>query len=341
MSGFYNLSVISPLSMQIAAYLPTAIILPLGLVANISAFVALIQYKRTRAKNLIYYFIGSLILYDLALLAIYWPIALIKRSTSWPFGRFLCYVSNIFPIFYNSGPSFIMIAMIVDRYRVLVNQANPNPTLCRKVIILTVIAVLALAIAIPDLIFTYYGWAYTIFIGSSQLTYQRAYVCTVAFYYLGSLNPWRIYFTTLYLSLYIVPLIVTVVLFFITKSKLKNRLQNDSVAASNDTDIRLLRMTLCLMIASVFFWSGKYIFFILYHFRVYSYHFGGYRRFQFANILVQHFTLISTVANPIIFGYYIPEIKRALIHVFTCGCLRRLRRSEEQSDVIKLTEREA
>lgn len=343
MAVLFNFTEFPALSMQIAAFLPTAIILPLGLVGNITALVGLIFYLRTRTNNLVYYFIGSLILYDLALLVLYWPIELIRKSIDWPFGSFLCYVFNIFPLFCNSGPSFIMIAMMVDRYRVLVNKANPNPSLSRKMIILIAIAIPALAIAIPDLLFTAYRFGYILFIGSDHLTNKPARGCGVSFYRNGSLNPWHIYYITLYLLIYVLPLILVVIFFILTKFKLQHRLQNDSAAVADDTDTKLLHMTLYLMVAFVFFWSAEYIFFLVYHFTVYGVNIGAFRRYQFTYILIQHFTLCKTIANPIIYAYFIPEIKESLVQVFTCGYIRQVRpqHPQGQSDMIKLTTAEA
>lgn len=319
MAILLNFTEFPAVTIQIMAFLPTAVILPLGLIGNVTALVGLIYYTRTRSKNLIYYFIGSLILYDLILLVIYWPLELIRKSMSWPFGSFMCYFFSIFPILCNSGPSFTLIAMIVDRYRVLANQANPNPTLCRKMIILTAIVVLALAVSLFDVFSTVYRSAYIFFIGSDHLSSVPSTGCYVTFLRFGSILPWHGYYITLYLLIYILPCIVVVVLFFVTKSKLTHRIQSDSAIVSNDTDVKLLRMTLYLMIALVFFWSAEYIYFIVYHIHVYRRNISAYRRYQFIYILIQHFTSCKTIANLFIYGYYIPEIKQTLVHVFTCG----------------------
>ncbi|RDD37915.1 Substance-K receptor [Trichoplax sp. H2] len=332
---------ISPLAMQLVAYIPSAIILSLGIITNITILVSLIKKGLHNVRDLFFYLVTSLVIYDIVLLVLYWPLALVRKSIPWPFGSFLCYFFNLLPVLCNAGPSLTVVAMAIHQYRVIVKSANPSPSTTRKRIILAAIFFTALAATFPDLVFTAYTYAYGLFIGPVAYYDDAVRVCFVYIgrHYSNFQDPYHIYCISLYVTLYVIPLIIVVILYYQIKRNIKidDTATNSAITVTyGDITIhkKWAKMTLILMITLLLFWTPEYIFYFVYNFGYLRYSLGYYRRYQITYLICQLITVSKCIANPVIYAHFFPECKQSLRSIFTCSYIKR---KSDQPDMINLS----
>lgn len=313
----FNLTNISPLVMQLTAFVPTAIMLAFGLVGNLAVLITVVKHRSNTTKMTIYYLIGNLAFYDILFLILVWPIELIKKSVPWPFGMILCYILNIFPLLCNAGSALTLILIAIDRYQVLAKTTNPNKTNLTKILTLVGILIVAIGIACPDIIFTGYAKVYHVFLGSSSATHHPIQTC---FIYLPGLphskiDPWHIYFLTLYLVLYILPLCIGLYLYCYAMFHLRQHSASSPSVYLKEQQT-LLKLLLVLLLSYVALWTPEYIFYFLWHFQSIRFNVSLYRKHLYIHLLCQLIATCKSVINPFISAHFLPELKTTFRYIF-------------------------
>ncbi|RDD37909.1 Substance-K receptor [Trichoplax sp. H2] len=294
-------------------------------------------------KNFIWSLIAAYAVYDILILILVWPVDLIKKSTPWSFGSFFCYFFNTFPILCNAGAALTLILMVGDRYRVIVKASNANQSKFRKILIYITIFMLSLCIACPDIIFTTYTTVHNQLMGSSTFTAKPIKACFVYLPHqaLSKLQPWQIYFLTLYAILYILPLFIGTYLYYSIYFYLQHHSTSSNLTIEIDVQRqkKFLNMIFYLLIIQVICWTPEYIFYVLWYSQYLGQNAALYRKHLYIYLICQLFAVRKSAISPFLFAYFIPEFRKAFFFVFGfCSIrLKCYRNRSPSTDMINLT----
>lgn len=304
---------VSHLTMQLVAFIPSAFIILIGLINNIVILATIIKNRKKNTKASVYYFIGSLVLYDILTLTLYWPVQLIKLFAFWPFGLFLCYFCNSFSILFSAATAITMIVMVVDIYRVILKDSNANPKTFRKILVLMVIFIAAFGLSSPCIIYTKY----------KAFAYGKV-LCYISFpgNKLTMAQSWLIYYLTGYIIVYILPTITTLALF----CKIWYNLSKESANISSSQGLigsQKKMIKLLLILTSVFFIlsTPEYIWYFIYYYQLL--HNNSIINYQLLKLIFQLISLSKSVINSVIYACFVPEGKQILQRIYCIGYIRR------------------
>ncbi|EDV25702.1 uncharacterized protein TRIADDRAFT_56077 [Trichoplax adhaerens] len=314
LSNETNHQLVSLLGLRLIVGIPSVIIFIGGLIGNISTVFTIIRYRRTTTKDLMFYLVANLAMYDILVMLFALPITVIRKlAFTWPFGAFLCYTINGFPPFSGIGSVVTMISIVIDRYYVVLHAANPNPKEKQKGLILLALFIIALAIASPAFIFSKYD--------DSQSTPY----CDMVF----STDPaiqimWRrIYVTLVSVLILFLPVTFEVVLYVKILLVLRQRLKSPT-ARFNYAYVKAHKNTIKLMLLMTILYATTHTpLFTCY--LVYRY--GGVAPenvlvFQLVYIIAHLCFYCKSVINPIIYTGFIPEHKQWLLCIINFKFIR-------------------
>ncbi|EDV25701.1 uncharacterized protein TRIADDRAFT_24297 [Trichoplax adhaerens] len=261
LSNETNHQLVSLLGLRLIVGIPSVIIFIGGLIGNISTVFTIIRYRRTTTKDLMFYLVANLAMYDILVMLFALPITVIRKlAFTWPFGAFLCYTINGFPPFSGIGSVVTMVSIAIDRYYVVLHAANPNPKEKKKGLILSAIFITALAVASPAFIFSKYD--------DSQSTPY----CDIVFSTDSAVQiiGWRIYITLSSILILFLPvtveLIIYVKILLVLRQRSKNittRFNYAYVKAHKNT----IKLMLLMTITYIFTHAPLFICYLIYHYQ--------------------------------------------------------------------------
>lgn len=164
--------------------IPSTIICILGSIGNIIILAILIKNRKYATPDLFYYLIRNLVVYDL-LLFFCASFAKVIKSLTLSLGTILCSVCDGFSILFNTGFAMTMVMIAIDRYWVILGDANAILTESRKYLIIIFIFLVALGYAFPIIAFTTFTFDHIQYM-KSQNSFTE--VITTYFYGLNN-NP--------------------------------------------------------------------------------------------------------------------------------------------------------
>ncbi|RDD37921.1 Substance-K receptor [Trichoplax sp. H2] len=307
---------VSAATMQLVAFIPSAIILVLGLINNIVILVTIIKNRSKNTKALVYSFIANLILYDIFVLTLYWPIQLIKMFIFWPFGSFWCYICNSFPILFNAGFGVTMVFIAISNYCVILREPNPNPSTSRKLFLSTTIFLIAIGLSSPSIIFTKYL--------SSSYGKSLCYISPPSSSNdLTIPKSWLIYYSTIYAAVYAFPTAIIIGLYSRVLYKLSQQ-SRDINDTANQLHVRqqkeMIRLFLILGVIFLLLSTPEFIYYWIY----YSHHSNNFisNSEKLIQLILQLISISKSVINSWIYACFVPEGKQILSHIY-CVSLRK------------------
>lgn len=183
----------------------------IGVVGNFVVCCAIIRRKRMRTSNNLFTF--NLALADLIVVGIYVPtqMAAFENDHNWPLGNFMCQVAyDIIPLCLSSSIGSLL-AISCDRYRAIAHPLRPRLTLKNVKIIIAVIWIVSFVLILPLL-----------FVAGTDKYPNGQLYCSEIW---PKNTPYeQIYWISIFVIQYIIPLIIIAALSVITANKLK---QND------------------------------------------------------------------------------------------------------------------
>lgn len=299
-------------------YVPSIMMAIIGLLVNTSILVTIIKYRNSKTTSLIYWYVGSLAFYDILLLIVYWPVQLVKYSVSWPLGKFLCYFVNIFPILFGSGAALTIIAIAVDRYRVILKSGNPNPSLLIKIFNLAIILIISVGLTFPDIFFTSEKQSFTVLPGLSRVQYYQICIVDIHFQNVSTSLTWVIYIMYRYNIMCFIPFVSVLLIYYRVKDRAIQLLMATKLRKLrlyHKKNYKLLKMSLALMIVHFFSMTPEHIY---YYIMISSSSLFDMSRFNtnlHVYLICQFLLLSKCLFNPIIYAYFIPECRYLLVYV--------------------------
>ena len=324
-----------PITIQFIAYIPSFLLTIAGLLGNIPILLTIVKYRNSQTRDLIYWYVGSLAVYDILLLTLYWPFQLVKYSLSWPLGTFLCYVSNIFPILFGCGAAFTIVAIAIDRYRVILSSSNANPSYRRKIFNLAIILILSIAFTFPDIFFTSEKQSFTVLLGLNQPELHQICLVDIQIQNVSTSLTWLIYIVYRYDITCFIPLLSVLLINNLAKYKLNQQLiatKDETLYAQIKKNYKPLQMSLMLMIVLFLSWTPEHIYYYIMIVSPSLFDVAGHN-INFLVFLICQFLLLSKcLINPVIYAYFIPECRRLLSSCI--GFRRKMPSIDELSDAI-------
>ena len=125
----------------------------IGVIGNVLTAITIILTNTL--QNLQNYFVFSLAVTDLVTLLIVLPLIMIRTYMSWPFGDFTCkYILSIADVL-PAVSILMLVAISIDRYRVIVHDISRPPSLKVGVILIVIIWVVTYLVVGLPLTFTF------------------------------------------------------------------------------------------------------------------------------------------------------------------------------------------
>ena len=302
--------VVSLLQLRLIVAIPSTIIFILGLMANISTVVGVVKDRKTITKDLMFYLVANLALYDITVLLIALPVTVIRKLTfTWPFGSFLCNVINGFPIFAGVGEVLTTLAIAIDRYHVVLQAANPCPKELKKGLLLIAIFIASVVFSSPALILSRYDpLPLTGPLCDIQFSTDRA----------TQILGWQIYVAITAVLVLVIPVIIEVTIYISILLFLRKRLQSPTVRFTTHfvkAESNIIKLMLLMSAVYIITHLPLFICYFIYRFQG----IGPENIMLFQLIfLIAHLSYYSkAVFNPIIYAGLVPRHKQWLLLLIT------------------------
>ena len=208
-------SLSEPLAMRWTLRLLYILVFLFGIVGNVVVCIAVIRRKRLRSSNNLFTF--NLACADLIVVIIYVPTQMtaFENGHNWALGDTMCRIAYIIIPLCLSASIGSLLAITVNRYRAMVYPMKPKLTMGKIKLIIAVMWITSLLIALP-----------IIFVAGTE-TYENGQTyCSEPGWPDGS-NIDKVYWISIFLLQYVVPLAVIIILSTIAAWRLrKNTLFN-------------------------------------------------------------------------------------------------------------------
>ena len=285
-----------------------------GVAANAFLLWFIVHVKRRNPHILL---MGNLATSDLAMLVIGMPfVSTIYTFEDWPYGLFVCKLSEFAQTLSASAAVLSLTALSADRFFILSGRKTRS-SLKSSIILISVIWLTSIFIALPD------------FISSTIFTFGTMEFCVVYPDSLGTLYT-NIHVIMKFIYLFVLPMMAIATFYILIAIKLStnkelvpatnSRLLMRNETPSNDktslktSRIRVTFAVLALVVVFVITWLPRYVFLMWYHFDPSDFD-EFWHVFKITSFCLM---FINSLINPFIYCALDNSFRRRLLSLLKC-----------------------
>ncbi|XP_033125514.1 probable G-protein coupled receptor 83 isoform X2 [Anneissia japonica] len=290
-----------------------------------NTLVCLVMMRSSQVRSVTNFFLANQAFSDILMTLFNIPLVLTRDlSDDWPYGRWMCYLTDYIIQVSIFVSSFTLTVIAIDRHQVIVHPLRPRMDIMSACLISFIIWALSLILSLPSAMFRkLHRW---------ETTLQSGYKCIAS--YPEPSDFYRKLFVIISITLrYVIPMIIIIIAYCLIAATLRARTTVGYVTAlQRDAKDRSKRRTstMLILVVSIFavcwFPLNCYTILVLYFEPFHS---------NVLHLVLYYFAMISVCLNPFVYSWRNAKFRAEIYSIYSILCIKERDRAAELKSTIK------